>query len=219
MPSILIEVRGEGGALRGDVEVWIDGTRRAESLTGMSLPLDPGEHDVEIRSAGGIPEKRRVLVNVGAKGQRVAFSLAASAGEKGRVAPRVRKNEPAPDTGSPPTAAYVLGGIGLVALGVGGYFGYTAKTRADELEDCRPTCSRDDADSMRQKALVADVSLGVGVVALGIATVLWVTSGRKESASTQRLRGRARPNSSMRWMSVRREIPSSFAARVWLPAL
>jgi hypothetical protein len=216
MPSVLIEVRGEGGELRSDVEVWIDGTRRAESLTGMSLAIDPGEHTIEARTRGE-RQSKRVLVNLGAKAQSVVFTL-----EKGKPSraqeTRVPPKKSAASSG-PPVASYVFGSLGIVALGVGGYFGYTAKTRADELEDCRPRCDRDEADAMRDKALVADISLGVGVIALGVASVLWLSDGQRSEAGTQRLRGRARPNSSMRWMSVRREIPSSLAARVWLPAL
>lgn len=220
MPSILLEVHGDGGARPSDVEVWIDGERRAESLTGMSLAIDPGEHEIEIRPTGAPAQRRRVLVNVGAKGQSVSFTLAPKrSGAQPKAQARLPEKKPEPIGSGPPAATYVLGALGIVALGVGGYFGYTAKTRADELEDCRPDCTRDDADAMRQKALVADISFGVGVVALGVATVLWLGSGSSESASAQRLRGRASPNSSMRWMSVRREMPSSLAARVWLPAL
>lgn len=187
LPSILIEVRGDDGALRSDVEIWIDGTRRAESLTGLPLPLDPGEHEIEIRPARQKPEKRRVLVNVGAKGQSVAFSLAKKpVSKRAGSGTALRKAAPRSEAKGTPTAAYVLGGVGLVALGVGGYFGYTAKTRADALEDCRPHCDRDEADAMRQKALVADISLGVGVVALGVATVLWLTSGPRSEVASSR---------------------------------
>jgi hypothetical protein len=39
---------------------------------------------------------------------------------------------------------------------------------------CAPNCAKDDVASIRTKYWAADISLGVGVVALGIGTVLWL---------------------------------------------
>ncbi len=69
--------------------------------------------------------------------------------------------------------AIVLSGVGLLG-GVGfAYFGLTAKSDLDDLRrTCAPTCGSSNLAAARQKALFADISLGVGVVALGAAA--WV---------------------------------------------
>jgi hypothetical protein len=172
-PSILVDVKAADGSTRSDVEIWIDGVLRAKTLSGMPIPLDPGQHEVEARPRGSAPMKRAVLVNLDDKRTRIDFTLPARPAAK-RPSERAR---PAPTAKGIPTASIILGSLGVVALGTGGYFGYRAKMRADELEQCKPHCDRGEADSMRQKALIADVSLGVGVVAVGIATFIWLSQG------------------------------------------
>jgi hypothetical protein len=72
---------------------------------------------------------------------------------------------------------WVLAGVGVVALGSFGYFGISGHARASDLKDgCgqTKTCDPADVDSARSKYLVADVSLGIGVVALGAAAAVWL---------------------------------------------
>ena len=80
-----------------------------------------------------------------------------------------------------PASVYILGGLGIVALGSFGYFGVTAIRQRDDLEsDCAPGCSQDDKDSVDRKLLIADISLGVAVLSLGAATWIALSSGKKE---------------------------------------
>ena len=77
---------------------------------------------------------------------------------------------------------WVVGGVG--ALGVGGYtLLYTiAKSENNTLmSQCWPTCSENRLDRVRNLYLAADVSLGVGVAALGTATYLFIQSGSSNS--------------------------------------
>ena len=70
-----------------------------------------------------------------------------------------------------PAATYFFGGLGIVALGSFGYFGYRGKTDADHLRStCVPGCTPSDVSAVHTKLLVADVSLGVGIVSLLAAT-------------------------------------------------
>jgi hypothetical protein len=65
----------------------------------------------------------------------------------------------------------VFGGLGVVALGVFGYFGLRGMADADHLRStCVPACQSSDVADVRTKLVVADVALGVGVVSLAVAT-------------------------------------------------
>jgi hypothetical protein len=82
---------------------------------------------------------------------------------------------------------YVIGGAGLVALGVGATFGALALSSYKDADAACPThrdCtddamkSRDTADT---QGWIANVGVGLGVVGLGVATILLVSSGGDES--------------------------------------
>src|SRR5205814_1618210 len=93
-----------------------------------------------------------------------------------------------PDHGSgghTPVLAYVLGGVGILGLGSFTYFGLTSKGDLSNLKDtCAPYCAQNDLDSVKTRMLVADISLGVGIVALGVATYLFVTNGSNATPKT-----------------------------------
>ena len=86
----------------------------------------------------------------------------------------------APGTSSgPPTIAYVIGGAGVVALGVGVGLWLSGKSAHDRMESgCARTqsCSRSDVDSAKSPLLIGDVAAGIGVVAIGAAVVILLTS-------------------------------------------
>jgi hypothetical protein len=71
-------------------------------------------------------------------------------------------------------------GFGLVGAGALGlasalYFGLSARSQERDLKDsCAPNCASVDVDSMRQKYLISDVSLGLGIVSGAIGGwLLW----------------------------------------------
>ena len=67
------------------------------------------------------------------------------------------------------------------------YFGLSAKSALDTLKTtCSPNCTSSETSSGRTKALVADISLGAGVLAIGGA-VIWAilaNSGKSEAAAS-----------------------------------
>ena len=72
--------------------------------------------------------------------------------------------------------ALVVGGIGVLALGSFAIFGLGGKSDVNNLENtCKPHCAESDVDKARTKLIIADISLGVGIVALGVATYLILT--------------------------------------------
>jgi hypothetical protein len=67
----------------------------------------------------------------------------------------------------------------VLAFGAGLVLGVGAKADRDRLEDapCAATrqCPSSQVESIRTRYLIADITMGVGIVAIGVATVLWLT--------------------------------------------
>lgn len=170
LPSIVIRA---ADATDGDIT---DGTATIDGvevpLDGKPIPLDPGKHLVVVQTQGGVRLEKKVLL---------------AAGEKSRLIElRAESPKPAAEAAPPPaaapskgipTGAWVLGGVGVVALGSFGYFGLSARGELNDLKSqCSPSCERSQSDAGRRDALLADISLGVGAAAL-TGAVVWALLG------------------------------------------
>jgi hypothetical protein len=177
MPSIVIAAKGPQGADVADVKVVMDGHILTEHLDGKGISLDPGMHSFRFEYAGLPPVERQLLVREGEKNRTVAISFT---GENGAAAASasapVEKQRPVP------ASVYVLGAVGVLALGSFAYFGIQGRSDASELDRCKPNCAEGDVDSARKKLIIADVSLGVGVVSLGTALYLLLSRPEVDSA-------------------------------------
>jgi hypothetical protein len=127
-----------------------------------------------------------------------------ASGEKSRLielraaapAPAATVARPAPDatpvdraSSSAAIGPWLLGGTSLVALGSFTYFALSAKKRLNHLQaTCSPACSPAETAAGKREAVVADVSLGVSVVALAGA-VTWALL----ASSTSEQQARATP--------------------------
>jgi hypothetical protein len=102
-------------------------------------------------------------------------------------APSTEKDAGAGAMSSQRTWAYVAGGIGVVGVGVGTYFGLrTLSLKNERDEECPETeCTSErgvDLDeSARSAALVSTIGFGVGVAALGTGLVLWLTEPDRDA--------------------------------------
>jgi hypothetical protein len=83
----------------------------------------------------------------------------------------------------------VSAGVAAGALGGFTYFALSGRALENELTRCKPNCDRADIDRMRSRYLIADVSLGVALVSVGVGTYAWLQrpsaspSGRSQSAT------------------------------------
>jgi hypothetical protein len=170
------------------VRVSVDGTRMIEALDGKAVPIDPGPHTFRFESEGRKPVEQSVLIREGEQRRTVTVQFSAEPGPAtvigaGLPPPPEPPPEPHPDTKKPgsapiPTAAYVLGGVGIAALGGFIGFGITGNSELSDLRsNCKPSCAPSDVDAARTKYIVADAMLGTSIVALGIATILVLTRG------------------------------------------
>ena len=100
---------------------------------------------------------------------------------------------PAPAaTGSRRTLAYVVGGLGVGSLVVGGVFGLRAMSKLHGSDSHCPNnqCSAEGVtlnNQAKTAALVSDITMGAGLVSLAVATYLLVTSGKAETVPTGQL--------------------------------
>ncbi|MGK3983752.1 hypothetical protein WME99_11990 [Sorangium sp. So ce136] len=102
---------------------------------------------------------------------------APSASSAPRPAAPPRAAPAAPPAGpAVPPLAWAAGGVGVAGLGVFAVVGALSLDAEAELRaTCAPRCPRDDVRAIRVQHAVADVGLGVGVVALGAAAWLYLT--------------------------------------------
>jgi hypothetical protein len=175
LPSVVFAVRRDGKD-QLEVEVTCDGAVLAQALDGKAIPVDPGPHNFTIRIPGFDPIERQLLVREGERNRMVEADFRTP-----RANPFAGVDEvaaaPSGSGARRTTLTYGLAGVG--ALGVGGFalFAVLGSRQQSDLEHrCAPACSSAQVDSVKTKYLVADLSLGIGVAALGAATYLLLTN-------------------------------------------
>ncbi len=181
MPSLSVSVTDVDGCDVTKATVAVDGEVVATSLDGRALSIDPGVHVLRVELATGRVSEQRVVLNEGEKARRHVVSFAArgvtcgratSSGASGSAAPVSASSE---RHGQTPLMTYVLGGVGIAALAVGGGFEIVGFSDRAAFDACRPRCSSESVDDWRTKFIVGDVFIGVGLVSLGIAGYLYFT--------------------------------------------
>jgi len=165
IPTVVLVAKSSAGGDVDGVEVRIDQEGGARSIDGRPIALDPGEHVFEFRHGAERKLERAVLTSR-QKDRRIEVTF----GTRAEARARTDDAAAAPPARSSawPLSVYVLGGVGVVALGSFGYFGFTALDEKSSLEDeCAPRCTEDQKEGVDRKLLFADISLGVAAVSLG----------------------------------------------------
>ena len=181
LPAVVISARTPAGEDLSEVRVIVAGELALSRLDGRPLPLDPGQHQVRVEAPGRAPQEQSFLIVEGETARPLTFTLTADADRSAPPLPGARSSPEAgasPSLGGQhrpvPTSVYVLGGVGAVALGSFAVFGLTGRSDYLALKGtCAPGCPASGAAPVRNKLLVADVSLGVAVVAIGAGAALF----------------------------------------------
>jgi hypothetical protein len=169
-PSVLVVVEG--------ASVFVDGTKIENALVSSPIPLDPGEHRVEVRADGKKPFETKVnLVDGVTAPVKVEPVLEPLPEKKPQpIAPIV--TEAPPDR----TGAWIATGGAVAALaGAGVFFALRGSTLSELDGACdgnRAQCDpgkRDLESRGKTYTIVGDVLLGVGALAAGTAIVLFST--------------------------------------------
>ncbi|MCC6217293.1 MAG: PEGA domain-containing protein [Polyangiaceae bacterium] len=178
----LSRLKLEVKAPKRGMKITRDGVPLAEAAWSSAIPVDPGEHDLQVEAPGY--EAWRGKVDVATPGDTTTFEIpelkaapeGAEGGERGGTEGAGGAVEPDSAGGSQGTIGLVLGGVGVVGMGVGGFLGLGAKSTYDEAEaaagDDRQTKSQDAVS----QANVATIVFGVGAALAATGIVLWVTA-------------------------------------------
>jgi hypothetical protein len=180
------------------LEILRDDVRLDPSAWGAPVPIDGGAHTIEARGAGRKPWRGRF--EIAPARDRLVVEVPAWVEGANVTSPAVEPPPLAagPSRSTPPDVARqrwgaAIGAIGVIGLGVGAYFGVTALSKIhDAKAQCpaAPNCASEapvtlNAEGSRD-ATIADVALGVGVVA-GAVGLLLVLTGRSHRTAGLRV--------------------------------
>jgi hypothetical protein len=181
LPSVVIRAYYPAGGDAVDVRVLVDGEELAHRLEGLALSVNPGIHLFRYELAGMRPVEERMVIREGEKLRALTVKF-----EPALVTTDTRPGRSETTLDTAPSRAkratlpyYVLAGVGVVALGSYAYFGLRGLSeRSDLAAGCGAThtCSDAQVDPIRTKFAVADISLAVGLVSLGVATWLFLSN-------------------------------------------
>jgi hypothetical protein len=183
IPTLVVRVQDGNGADLLDANLTIDG--KPAKLDGKPVELDPGNHALRVETQAGLSKEGQVLLVDGEKSRRVLLEVPTPAAPAGAISSAppgptpdkgtITKNDAGPPqaSGGIPAGAWILGGFGLIALGVGGYFTYATYNELDTLnKTCAPNCTDSQTALAHTYAVVADAGWVVGGVSVAGA-ILW----------------------------------------------
>jgi hypothetical protein len=175
------------------LELTRDGAAVAPVLWGARAAIDAGTHRIEAHAPGYQSWHADVTIAKEASAETVKIPMLVVDASKGGSTAAAGAGGVLPGT-SQRIAALAVGGLGLAAVGVGGFFGLSAQSSYSDSKDfcndanfCTPR-GNDLRSEAKNKATIATVASGVGLAAVVTAGVLWFTAPRSDNASS---RGRA----------------------------
>lgn len=186
VPSVILGALDTDGQPTSEPLVSIDGLAELIPLDGRPILMDPGAHQLRFQHPEGwIREVDLVLPE--SEHERRVIADFRPRGDGGRGQRRW-----------PRSVMLVSAGVATAALGSFTYFALSGRSLENDLERCKPNCeSRADIDRMRSRYLIADVSLGVALVSLGVGTYAWTqrpsASAAEHPPSASRMSLRLQP--------------------------
>jgi len=190
IPTVVFAAKDGAGGDLVDVRVTMDGEVLATRLEGTPLSVDPGPHRFTFEAAGLPAVTRDLVLGQGERGRREAVTLGAPASS---VAPAQRAGAtPAVEAGAGgrTVAGMVTGGVGVVALGIGGALGLAALVKKGTASsECAtnpctgPHAAAGAADwnAAYDLGTAATVGVVVGAVALAGGLTLWLTAPKQSA--------------------------------------
>jgi hypothetical protein len=184
-PTVVFGARDSRGGDIVDVKVSMDGAPILDRLDGKPVLVDSGEHTFKFEAKDGTTKEEKVLLRAAEKARPIIANLGGSSGSTAGAGTAPPPSGQPPDTveKSEPSIVpvVVVGGIGVLALANFALFGLMGKSDVDDLQNCKPNCAESDVDSARTKLIIADISLGVGVIGVGVAAFLYFTRPKIET--------------------------------------
>lgn len=193
IPNMKIVLNAPANA---DVTIRVDGKEVADSVVGIALPTNPGDHEVEVTAPGFLKATSSVKLQPSASAfvtldlkadpnapRHDKAPVAAAAGAGAGQASAATTKAPAADHGSSTgkVLAYTSFALGAASLGAGIVFGQSARNDEKSLEAACPNhvCSeaqRDALDSAKTKGTISTIAFATAGAGLALGTILLVTS-------------------------------------------
>jgi serine/threonine-protein kinase len=178
------------------LEVLRDGARVGSAQWGLPIPVDPGVHKVLVKAPGKQSWEGSIEVPNDARQHSISVPTLSDTPQQTQLEPADRSSGEV-EGGAWPlqrTLGLVAGGVGVVGLGVGGFFGLRAinknkdsKQYCDDDSNCIEPGFRYREDA-RSAGNIATVGIAVGAVGLIGGAVLFFTAPSGEVASQSALR-------------------------------
>jgi len=221
LSKLVIVVPRDVAALSGLI-IKRDDQTLAAAAWGSALPADPGEHTVEVSAPGKKPWRQRVVLGKEADLQELVVpSLEAAETSDSKASPP-RKAAAPPSPTSPKEEdssessgsllrpiGLVAGGLGLVGIGVGSYFGLKAKHSSDKSKEdghCDNDTVCDEtgkplANQALSDARISTVLFIAGGALLASGVTLFIVGGEREKDQPSvTLTPSAGPNQATLWL-------------------
>ena len=169
---------------------------------GVAVPVDPGVHTIEASAPGRRPYATKIeLAKEGSVVELAVPMLEKQDGAASNAPPRPTRAPDAPSVDTPLSTqhmvALVAGGVGIVGLGLGTYFGLSASSAHNETDrlcggpapsPC-PQSGVDSANDAQTLGTLSTISIVAGAVVLAGGLVLWFTAPRSGVTSSLLRRG------------------------------
>ncbi len=178
LETVVPRVRLTSAGHEPDLSVRLDSLEVSAAALDVPFAIDPGTHTVTVTAKGKKPWSSTFTAKADGKTSTVAIPAL-------EVAPEEAPPKENATGGPLRTAAIVSGAAGIVALGIGTAFGFSAKSKRDDSNapggcrgnDCPPAAAalRDEARAAGDAATIAFVAGGV-LVATGV--TLWLVAPR-----------------------------------------
>jgi hypothetical protein len=175
VPSVVFAAQDGSGNDLTAVVVTMDGQVLADTLDGKAVEVDPGEHAFRFETPGQPPVEKHLVILEGEKDRRERIVIGAAPAPKETSIRAVPALPPVLAKGPFPVAGWIAAGVGVAAFGFFGTFGGLGVSERSSY-GCATGCPSAEKSAVDSKFVVADVALGVGVVAVG--TVVWIYLAR-----------------------------------------
>jgi hypothetical protein len=191
------------------LRVDLDGVEVAPGDWGRASPIDPGHHAIAARATGMQPWTGTVDIGTDDDNQTVKIGPLVSdapapvatpsttpATAPSIAPPSTEASSPAPAPEQPAEGAWkrpagwIVGSAGVVAIGVGTYFGLSAISKSNDAKrQCSPSlCTSPGAVSengdAKTYATVSDVAIGAGLAVVAVGAYLLLTAPSASPATT-----------------------------------
>jgi hypothetical protein len=182
LPKLVVNV-AQAAKVDG-LSVTANGLPRNEGTWGIAIPVDAGDVTIDASAPGHLPFHSVVKAENGTQVQVDVPPLDAAQAPVAATPATPGSEATAPMGSTVRPIAIAVGAAGVVALGIGTYFGVTAISKWNDSNQHCPAsvCDAQGAQSAhdaKSAAGLSDVTVGIGIAAVAAGVILYVVGAPK----------------------------------------